>query len=140
MFHCITFSESLFTSLFGVVWDTYCWSRLTAGLEGLCKGAGGQSLYNHWSTSLLKRSPMLSLVPYDGLFLKEHRALFDEGRIVAFAVHAEGSSCVLRLISMLLPAKTTYSIGPSTLFFAISKFRAFEAAQQSMFTLHMLCG
>ena len=71
---------------------------------------------------------MLSLVPYDGLFLKEHRALFDEGRVVAFAVYAESIRCTLRLISMLLPATTTYSIGPSALFFAMSKFMAFEAA------------
>ena len=71
---------------------------------------------------------MLSLVPYDGLFLKELRALFDEGRMVTLAVDAETIRCALRLISMLLFATTTYSIGASALFLAMSKFMAFEAA------------
>ena len=47
--------------------------------------------------------------------------------MVAFAVDAEGSSCALMLISMLLPAMTTYSIGALAVFFAMSKFMTFEA-------------
>ena len=44
----------------------HCWCKLTAGLEGLCEGAGGhwsRCLYDHPSMSLLKQSSMLSLVP-----------------------------------------------------------------------------
>ena len=66
--------------------------------------------------------------PCSALYLKELRALFAKGRMVACAVDEEGNICALRLISMLLHATTTYSIGALTLFFSMSKFMAFEAA------------
>ena len=71
---------------------------------------------------------MFSPVAQDGLFFEELRTLFAKGGMVAFAIDAVGSSCALMLISMLLAATTTYSIGSLAFVLAMSKLMKFETA------------
>ena len=71
---------------------------------------------------------MLSSVPQYGLFFEELRALLAKGGMVAFAIDAVGSSCPLKLVSMLLAATITHSVGSSALVLAMSKIMTFETA------------
>ena len=68
---------------------------------------------------------------HSGTFLKIRTPLFFfslRHGMIAFAIDAVGSSYALMLISMLLAATTTYSLGSSAFVLAMSKFMAFETA------------